>query len=57
MHKVTEEPLAKVEKVLLALSGSHSILRRLVAGRVPTEKPLLISRPQRMTRFIQEILI
>jgi hypothetical protein len=55
--KVIEDPLAKVEKVLLALSGSISIHRTLVDERVSSEKPLLISGPQRTASFVQQILI
>jgi hypothetical protein len=52
IHKAIEEPLAKVETMLSALSGNLSILRRLVAEKVPAERPLRISGPQRMATFI-----
>jgi hypothetical protein len=41
-HRLTEEPLGKVEIVLLALLDNPSILRKLVAEVDPIEKPLLI---------------
>jgi hypothetical protein len=41
-HRAIEEPLAKVGRVLLALSSNLLILQRLAARLVPTERPLLI---------------
>jgi hypothetical protein len=45
IHRVIEEPLVKVEKVLLALLNSPSIPQKLIAEEDPIEKTLLISRP------------
>jgi GTP:adenosylcobinamide-phosphate guanylyltransferase len=53
IHRVIEELLEKVEKVLLALSDNHSIPQRLVAKEHPIEKPLVTSGPRRTTRFVQ----
>jgi hypothetical protein len=55
-RRVTHEPLAKVEIVLLALLDNPSILRKLVAKEDPTEKPLLILGLRRMASFVQQIL-
>jgi hypothetical protein len=52
MHKATEEPVAKVERVLLALSNNLLTLQRLDDEKVPTERPLLISGHQRLTNFV-----
>jgi hypothetical protein len=43
--------------VLAVLSSSLSILQRLAAEIVPTERALLISGPQRMANFILHILV
>jgi hypothetical protein len=55
IHRVTKEPHAKVDKVLLALLDSPSFPQRLVAED-PIEKPLLTLGPRRTTSFVQQTL-